>query len=148
MKPVGIILTVIYPKMSRDRDDHQFKKMGIVVLSVVIMLFIVVNLFLKPIVDFLVGEEIDLFPVRLFILSPLFLGVSQYIARCFFLARGYNKYVLYSIIVTTAVYILSLIFFYITGKLNTVTIFVSLTLISYLAELIYRLVMVKKLSKS
>ena len=148
MKPVGIILTVIYPKMSRDRDDHQFKKMGIVVLSVVIMLFIVVNLFLKPIVDFLVGEEIDLFPVRLFILSPLFLGVSQYIARCFFLARGYNKYVLYSIIVTTAVYILSLIFFYITGQLNTVTIFVSLTLISYLAELIYRLVMVKKLSKS
>ncbi len=74
----SFFLTVtIFPKMSRDRNNGQFKKMGLIVFATVAALFVVVNVFLSPIVRFLIGQDIDLLPVRLFVLSPLFLGVSQ-----------------------------------------------------------------------
>ncbi len=145
MKPNSIILTVIFPKMAKDKDDKQFKKVGWVVFGMIVFLYCIINLFLHPIVFFFIGEEIDLLTIRIFVLCPLFLGISQYIARCFFIARGYNKQILYSIIITTIVYIISLIIFYITGQLNSVTTFVVLTLLSFVAESLYRIVVCKKL---
>lgn len=145
MKPNGIILTVIFPKMAKDKDDKQFKKIGWIVFGIIVFLYGVINLFLHPIVLYFIGEEIDLLPIRIFVICPLFLGVSQYFARCFFIARGYNKHILYSIIITTFVYIVSLIIFYIMGQLNTVTTFVMLTLLSFVAELLYRMIVCRKL---
>ena len=147
MKPNGIILTVIFPKMAKDKDDRQFKKVAWVVFGMIVFLYGIINLFLHPIVFYFIGEEIDLLPIRLFVLCPLFLGVSQYFARCFFIARGYNKHILYSIVITTFVYIVSLIIFYLMEQLNSVTTFVILTLLSFVAELLYRIIVYRKLMR-
>ena len=50
-----------------------------------------------------------------------------------------------SILVTTFVYVLCLITVFITGHMNTVMSFISIALISYSAELVYRLLMAKKI---
>lgn len=146
-KPVSIISTVVFPKMACDCNNKQFKRIAIFLFAIILIIFVVTNIFLRPIVTFLAGNDIPLLPIRLYILSPIFLGVSVFTAQCFFIARGYNKYLLYSIIVTTAVYVISLLIFYFAGKLNNVTAFVCLTVISYFAEMLYRLITASKLMK-
>ena len=147
MKPISIILTVVFPKMARDRDDRQFKKICLIVGAIIIAMFLIVNLFLSPIVKLLIGQEIDLLPVRLYLVCPIFLSISTCISRLFLVARGYNKIILYSIIVTIAVYLVALAAFYAAGRLNDVSVFVMITLISYAAELVYRAVTLKRLQK-
>lgn len=145
MKPIEIILTVIFPKMARDKDNQQLKKMGIIIFAIALCLVLVVNLFLNQITMYFIGKEIDMFPIRLLLISPLLLGVSGLISRCFLVARGYNKYMLYSIIVTTSVYVILLLCLFVMGRLNSITAFITLTVISYAAELIYRLFVMKRL---
>lgn len=146
MKPVTIIITVIFPKMSRDRNNAQFKKMCIIIFLLTLILFGGTNIFLQPIVKLLIGEDIDLFPIRIFLFSSVLMGVSGFISRCFLVARGYNKYLLYSIIITTIAYIVSLLVLFVLGKLNSVLAFIGVTVISYAVELIYRLCLVKRLN--
>lgn len=146
-KPIDIIRTVIFPKMARDKNDMQFKKIGLLILGILILLVVVVNIFLPYIVYFLVGKHIYLLPVRLYLLAPIFLGISVYIAQCLLIARGYNKYLLYSIIITTVVYLLLLCLYFFSGRLNTVTAFVSLTVLSFLVEVIYRLIVARRIFK-
>lgn len=146
-KPIIIIRTVIFPKMSRDKNDSQFKKIGYGITLLVILMVIITNVFLQPIVHFILGKDVDLFPIRLYIISAIILGVSIYIAQCLLVARGYNRYLLYSILVTTLAYILAFVVLYLTNRLNTVTVFVGLTVMTYLVELIYRLYVANKIMK-
>lgn len=140
IQPLTIIGTVIFPKMAKDRSNRQFKNFAIIVLACIVVLFIGANIFLHPIVYFLAGKEIDLLPIRVFLLSPLFLGMGSFIGSNLIVARGYNKYMFYSILVTTSAYLLVLCFFLVTSQLNTIMAFVALTVISYLVELIYRII--------
>ena len=105
------------------------------------------NVFLPFIVKFFIDESIDLIPLRIFSLAPIVLSVSSFLSSNFFVAFGYNKYLLYSIIVTTIVYIVTLVIMLITHNLGTIYSFVILALISYLAELVYRLLMTSKILK-
>ena len=84
-------------------------------------------------------------PIRLYTLAPILVGLSGYIASNLIIALGYNRYILYSIIVTTVLYLLLLGSFYGLGYLNSVTSFIVLTVLSYLGELIYRLVVAVKI---
>ena len=139
LEPTYIINTVIFPKMARDSNDMQFKKVAIIMIVVLLAMVFLANFFLHPIVLFLVGREIDLLPVRLYTLAPLLVGFSGFINQQLIIGRGYNRFVLYSIIVTTIAYLIMLGFFFFVGHLNTVTVFVGLTVLSYFVELIYRL---------
>lgn len=143
-KPVATIKDAIFPKMARDRSDAQFIKMGKYIVLILVLMFIVTNIFLHQIVYFLIGTEVDLFPVRIYLLAPLFVGTSSYIAQCLLAARGYNKYLLYSIIFTTVAYVMTLLIMLIMGNLNTVTSFVYLAVLSYFAELVYRIYIARK----
>lgn len=145
VQPLTIISTVIFPRMAQNHSNSLFKKFGYVVFLTIVCIVIVLNIFLHPIVFLLIGKEIPLLPIRLFLLSPLFLGVGSYIGSCLIVARGYNKYMFYSIVITTSVYLISLIILFITNHMNTVMSFIALTIISYLVEMIYRLFVAYKI---
>lgn len=147
LKPLEIINTVIFPKMAKEKNDNHFFKAGIVIFTCVLFLTVLINVFLHPIVHFFIGEEVPLQPIRLYLLSPLFLGLGSYIGSSLIVARGYNKYMLYSIIITTTVYLASLVMLFFTHHLNTVMAFVGLTVISYLVELLYRIYIGMKIIK-
>lgn len=138
-KPTNIICQVIFPRMARKPNVRTTKRMllGLVVLSV--LMVAVVYIFLPQIVRFFIHEDIDLFAIRLYLLAPIFTGISFYIPSSVFVAFGYNKYVLYSTYFSTACYALLLLAFWGFGLLTTVTGFVLLTVSSYFTETMFRL---------
>lgn len=146
-QPLTIVNTVIFPKMARDKSDKQFKRIGVLLLLCIIAVVILTNLFLPQIVVFLVGKKVELFPIRVFLLSPIFLGMGSYIGQNLIMARGYNKYMFYSILITTCIYVIILVSLYFSHHLNTVMAFVVLTVISYLVEMIYRIIVAQRIIK-
>ncbi len=147
VQPLTIISTVIFPRMAKNHNNSLFKKFGLLIFIAIVCIVVFLNIFLHPIAFLLIGKEIQLLPIRLFLLSPLFLGLSSYIGSCLIVARGYNKYMFYSIIVTTVVYIMSLAILFFTKQMNTVMSFIALTIISYLVEMIYRMHIAYKILK-
>ena len=145
LKPASIVNTVLFPKIAKERNIRFFKKIATFLVLGVTALVIVLNLFLPEIVRFFIAEDIDLLPIRLYSLAPILVGLSGCIASNLIIALGYNRYILYSIIVTTALYLLLLGCFYWLGYLNSVTSFIVLTVLSYLGELIYRLIVSVKI---
>lgn len=138
-KPTTIISTVLFPKIAKERNVYLFKKVVVFIALGSIFLVGILNLFLPSIVHFFLNESVDLLPIRIYSLVPIILGVGSYIASNLIVALGYNKYMLYSIIITTIIYLSLLGTFYWLGYLDSVTSFVVLTLLSYLGELLYRL---------
>lgn len=148
VQPLTIINTVLFPKMAKEKNDRQFIKFGLVVLVSIMTMVVLINLFLKPIAFFLIGKEVPLLPIRLFLLSPLFLGIGSYISSCFIIARGYNRYVFYSILVTTSAYLILLVVLLVIGRLNTVMSFITLTVVAYLIEMLYRMFVARKILRN
>lgn len=68
------------------------------------------------------------------------------IANVMFVGFGYNKYLFYSIVVTTIGYLTALLFFFFTGQLNSIMSFVYIAVFSYTVELIYRFIKAKQIS--
>ena len=143
-RPASIVSVVFFPRSAKTRNIRQFNKMllGIVALNVIII--ILVNIFLPFIVDVFLHKTIDLWPVRLFTLAPLFSTTSAFIISNMCIAYGYNKYVLYSILFTTAVYVVCLVYMYYINQMNSLYTFVILAVVSYFAEFIYRLYAYRK----
>lgn len=147
VQPLTIINTVIFPRMAKIHDDNQYKKFGLIVFFAVLVLVIIINIFLHSIVFLLIGKEIDLIPLRVFLLSPIFLAVGSYIGSSLIVARGYNKYMFYSILVTTSFYLVVLASLFLINRLDTIMSFVGLTVFSYLVEMLYRLSVARRILK-
>ncbi len=137
-KPMQILTTVLLPRFAANRNVNQLKKVIAISFCVAFFLVILTNIFLPQIVEFFIHEQIELVPLRLFLIAPLLVSVSSVISSNLFIAFGYNKYVLYSIIITTIVYIMSFVGLLLSGCLNSIYAFVVLALISYFTEFIYR----------
>lgn len=146
-KPSSIITTVLLPRFSKNRDVKKLRYVMFFVFMLSIFLVLLLNIFLPFIVDFFLHREIDLLPLRIFSLAPIFLSTSVVISNNFFIGFGYNKYVLYSIFVTTVAYVVALLIIWITGYINSLYSFVFLAVVSYFVELVYRLYMFRKLVK-
>lgn len=139
-KPADIICTVLLPKFSVNRNVRLIKKILVWLVALVTLIVVILNVFLSQVVSFFLNDSsIDLLPIRLYSIAPIFLSTSLYLAFNVLIAFGKSKHMVYSIIVTTIAYLLLLAFFYMTGMLNTVTVFVFITLMSYLVEVVYRL---------
>lgn len=147
VKPSQILSKVFFPRFAKNRDGKDFINILLVVLVTVILLVILTNVFLPFIVTFFINKQIDLLPVRIFTLAPIFLSLSSFICSNYFVAFGHNKYVLYSIIITTAVYVVSFGFVVITSNLNSIYSYIYIALVSYFAEFIYRAVTANKIIK-
>lgn len=139
IRPVNILASVLFPDFARNRNISKLRKSIIISFVCVIGLVLIVNIFLDPIIMFFLHERIDNVPIRLFSIAPISLSVSYMLSYNFLLAFGYNKVLLQSIIVTTIIYILSLIVTFIFHRENSLYSFVVVALISYLSELLFRL---------
>lgn len=146
-RPAGIINVVLFPKSAKSKNIHQFNKILLVIVVVDIIIIGLMNLFLPYIVELFIHKKINLLPVRLFTLAPLFSTTSSFIMSNMCIAYGYNKYALYSILVTTTAYVATLIVFYFTHYLNNLYAFVILAISSYFIEFVYRLYAYKAVSK-
>ena len=138
-KPVQIISMALFPRSAKTRNIVQLRNIILFIAILTISLVVVTNICLSWIVQFFIHEQIDLLPLRLFSLAPIFLSVSSFMASNILVAWGYNRYVLYSIIITTSTYVLSLIVMLLTHKMGSIYSFVHLALISYFAEFVYRM---------
>lgn len=148
IKPISILMVVLFPRMAKTRNVNNLFKSLYIAVPLVTLLVVLINIFLPWIVRFFIGtDNIDLLPLRLFSISPIFLSVSILLANNYFVAFGHNKYVLYSIIITTSAYLVALSTLFFTGHINTIYAFVSISLISYAVELIYRIYIFLKMNK-
>lgn len=147
VKPVTILSRVLLPKIARERNIKLFRKTALGSFILMVVIIIAFNLFLPFIVKFFLSEEINLMPLRIFLLAPLFLAMSSYIASNSIIAFGFNKYILYSIIITTLIYISGTGIFYFANALNNILAFIIITVTAYFAEFIYRLIISKRIIK-
>ena len=148
VKPINIVSTVFFPRMAKERNVNLFKRMAFLSFVGTVGGVELLNLVLPNVTRFFVDGDVDLLPIRLYLFAPIFLGLSGFIASNFLIALGYNKYILYSIIVTTGAYVLMLLLMYFGGTLHCVSAFVGITVISYFVELVYRLFVVRKILKN
>lgn len=146
-KPMQILTTVLLPRFAANRNVKKLTRVLVVSFSMALVLVLLTNLFLPQIVNFFIHKQIDYLPLRLFLLAPLFVSVSSVISSNLFIAFGYNRYVLHSIIVTTFVYVIVFIYLLFSGRLNSVNSFIALALISYFTEFIYRIIKASRIIK-
>ena len=143
-QPLGICGTVLFPRFAKYHSIKHIKHFMLFSFVITIVMVVVVNIFLPKISYFFLKEYVDLTPIRLFTVAPVILSISTIVSSNVFVAWGYNKYVFHSIVITTIAYILSLALFWATSQLNSIYSFVTIALMSYLTELLYRLFTVKK----
>ncbi len=146
-KPAYIIATVLYPRIAKTGNIRLFKFGLLCCALCTIVLTGLCYLFLPEIVGFFIKESVDTVPVSVYLLAPLFLGVSMFIAYDFLTAFGHIDYILKSIMVTTCVYVVLMLIAYYARLLHMVLPFVVITVLSYLAELIYRIIVSRKIYK-
>jgi len=147
-KPAEILCTVLLPKIAKEKNVRVFKIVVSGLFLVTCISVLILNIFLSDIVRIFIKEEIELFPLRLYSLAPIFLGVSVFIASNLMIAFGYNRYLLYSIFITTGIYLLLLGIMYYNGWLTSVVSFITITVLSYLGELFYRIMIAYKIIKN
>lgn len=147
LKPVEVLNTVLFPKIAKERNLSFIKKIAMLILLLNVLLVIVFNVFLPEIVLLFIPGSIDLWPIRIYTLVPIILGLSSYISSNVLISLGYNKYLLYSIVFTTFIYLFILFFMYINDYLNSVFSFILLSVLSYFGELIFRLLMAIRIFK-
>lgn len=138
-KPTEIIKTVLFPKMANEKNLRLLKRSIVFTIGLTVSLVLIANLFLPQIVHFFIHEEINLLPIRLFTLAPIILSLSVMLATNLIVAFGYNRFLLYSILITTFAYLVSLAVMVVTGRMSSLYSFVAIALVSYCVELVYRI---------
>ena len=146
-KPTWILSTAIFPSMAKNPDIARTKRILVSLLFGSIILVLTTYLLLPYIVRFFIHEDIDLIPLRVYLLVPIFTGLSFYIPSGVFVVFGRNKYVLYSTIFSTISYIILLFVMWISGCLNSIMNFIILTVISYFVEMLFRLFLSQRIFK-
>ena len=146
-RPVSIVSTVLFPKFARNHNVNQIKKVLFSLCLFVILLVVSINIFLPFIVDFFLNRQIDLVPLRIFTLAPIFLTVSSYLYTNVFLAYGYNAYALKSILVTTMGYLMLLFVIFITKNTQHLISYTILAVASYFIEFVYRIYLSRRIVK-
>ena len=144
-KPYFIISSVLFPRVVKVKSNKWIISSILINFVVTVLCWLIFNIFLSDISFFFIHEEIDLIPLRLIMFSPVLMSVSYTIFANGFVALGYNKYVLNSIIITTIAYLVCLAYCFFTNRLDSLFVFVIIALISYTVELLYRLVKLKKI---
>lgn len=144
-KPTSIFCNAVFPSMSRNPKINTTKKIIQSLFIVSILIVGIVYCFLPQIVKLFIHEDIDLIPLRLYLLVPIFTGLSFYIPSGVFVVFGKNKYVLYSTIFSTISYAGLLTVMWLSGWLNSVMNFILLTVTSYFVEMIFRLYLSNKI---
>ena len=138
-KPTWILSSVIFPSMSKKPNVKKTKQIMLLLFVISLILVTFTYIFLPQIVSFFIHSRIDLMPLKIYLLVPIFTGLSYYIPSCVFVVFGRNRYVLHSTIFSTISYAIILIVMWLNGWLNSVMNFIVLTVITYFVETLFRL---------
>lgn len=139
VKPVTTFSVVLFPKISIDRNLGLIKKIIFKVFYFLVILTLGVNILLPLVAQIMLGNDVDLIELRIFLIAPIFLGLSSFVGSNVIIAFGRSKYMFYSIIFTTGVYLLLTGFAYLFNVLDSLLMFILITVTTYFAELIFRL---------
>ncbi len=145
VKPTFIFSNAIFPSMSRNPDVRKTKKILGCLFLLSIVMVMMVYVFLPLIVKFFINEEVDIMPLRIYLLVPIFTGLSYYIPTGVFVVFGRNKYVLYSTIFSSVSYVIMLAIMWIGGWLTSITNFILIMVASYMVEAMFRLYLSAKI---
>lgn len=146
-KPFIILQTVMFPRLAKSRNFASVVRLIMLCFSISVIMCVVLNIFLPWVVEFFLHQQVDLLPIRVLSLAPVILSISGVLSTSFMVAFGYNKYLFYSIIVTTIVYIACIAYVYLAKTSPGLYTFVFIALISYLTELLYRLFATRRILK-
>ena len=146
-KPTQVISVVLFPQFAKERNVIKFKKATAFTFISITILVIILNIFLEEIVHFFINEKIDLFPIRLLSLAPIYHSVGMMISQNLFVAFGYNKYLLNSIIISISAYVIVLVYYLVAGIKFSLYSFIIMDLLFYSIDLIYRLIKAKQIIK-
>lgn len=146
VKPVTTLSMVLFPKMSKERNVDLFWMILKYSFICIIALIAITNIILPKLVSLIISEQLDLLPLRIFLIAPLFLSISSYISSNLIIALGHNIYVFYSILITTIVYVSLTALAYYNNVLNSVLVFIGITVATYISEFIYRIYVSIKIS--
>ena len=125
--------------MSKKPNVKKTKQIMLLLFVISLILVTFTYIFLPQIVSFFIHSRIDLMPLKIYLLVPIFTGLSYYIPSCVFVVFGRNRYVLHSTIFSTISYAIILIVMWLNGWLNSVMNFIVLTVITYFVETLFRL---------
>lgn len=149
MQVITIANNAVFPKVSREKNLQFVKRFAKYSFLASIILVIIIQPFLNNILNFLSNNlEGTLIVCRILLLSTIILSLSVVISRNYLVAFGYFKYFFYSVIITTIFYVVFIGVAYAFSLLEYVITFAWITVLTYLVELIYRLKIYSKLSKT
>lgn len=147
--PSNMISIVLLPRMSLKMDKLTFMRWMFIVLGGTIVVVAIFYVLVPYASQLLLGSEkdIDLLPIKLYLIVPIILSGSSFISYNLLLSGGYNKYLLNSMIVTVASYLVVLAYFALFDMLNSIYSFVFISIIAYFIELVYRSYLAAKILK-
>ncbi len=147
-KPISIIVRVLFPVFAKNRNITMLKTIKKYVYLLSFFSVLIVEIFLPYIVEFFLGSNVDIWPIRIYLLASLVLPVSIFIASNYFIALGYNQYIFKGILVTTILYVIVLVVLWLSGLLSNIYAFVTCAVISFYVEYLYRVIKVKEVEKN
>lgn len=144
-KPTQIISVVMFPRFARSKNVHKLKIATLFTFTIITILVIILNLFLPMIVPLFIDRQVDLLPLRILSLVPIFHSVGMMISQNFFVAFGYNKYLLYSIIISISAYVIALSVLFFSYKTLSLYSFVIVDMVFYITDITYKLIKSKRI---
>lgn len=145
-KPIDILNTVVFPKIAKEHNVAILKKVILYSFVVMGMLIVLLQFPLSDIIGFFSDYTItDIFPIRFMLLIPLIMTISLPIARNFLIAFGHYKTVFFNMLYVTLLYCFLVTIGLWTHWLSSIGTFITLTLVVYFYEMIYRILITRKI---
>ncbi len=140
MQVISVANQSIYPYVARSKNMGFVKKFMVLSLSTTVLLIIIVQPFLKMVLDYLSnGLSSTLLLTEILLLSAIIMSISLPIARNCFLVLGLYKYLVTGSIYTTLFYLVLILIGFCLNLLYNVYTFALITVFVFTYEMLYRL---------
>ena len=146
IQPIDILNTTIYPKVAKDKNMSFMLKFTKLSFLFVLGAVLFVQPFLHPIINFLgKGLSEAIIPTRILLIAPLIMVWSVALGRNCLIVSGENKIFLIGMLLTTLFYLMLISVAYILNISGFVMVYVIISVLTYLFELLYRVYFTRKL---
>jgi len=147
IQPIDILNATIYPKVAKERNMTFVLKFTRLVFFFILAVVLFAQPFLRPIIHFL-GEGLNeaIAPTRILLIAPLIMVWSVALGRNCLIVSGENKVFLIGMLSTTIFYLTLIFTAFILEISGFVMVYIVITILTYLFELIYRIYFTHKLN--
>lgn len=147
IQPIDILNATIYPKVAKERNTAFMLKFTRLAFFFILAIVLLAQPFLRPIINFL-GEGLTeaITPTRILLLAPLIMVWSVALGRNCLIVSGENKIFLIGMLSTTIFYLALISVAFVFNISGFVMVYIVITILTYLFELLYRIYFVRKLN--